>query len=58
MYTTQGNRPTIAFNDGDLKVDCTLPDVVSVSAGDILTIDIDQVEAGSPANISLIIEGG
>lgn len=57
MYTTQGNRPTIAFNDGDKKVDCTLPDVTSVSAGDILTIDIDSIEGGKPRDIILVIEG-
>lgn len=57
MYTTQGNRPTIAFNDGDKKVDCTLPDITSVSAGDVLTIDIDQIEDGKPRDIILVIEG-
>lgn len=57
MYTTQANRPTIAFNDGDNKVQATLPDVTSVSAGDVLTIDIDQIEGGSPGNIILVIEG-
>jgi len=55
LYTTQGNRPTIAFNDGDGKVDCTLPDVTSLAAGDVITIDIDEVEAGDPANCSLIV---
>lgn len=56
-YTTQANRPTIAFNDADNKVDCTLPDIISVAAGDILTIDIDAVQAGTPLDIMLIIEG-
>lgn len=57
MYSTQGNRPTIAFNDGDKKVDCTLPDITSVAAGDVLTIDIDQIESGKPRDIILVIEG-
>lgn len=57
MYTTQANRPTIAFNDSDSKVQATLPDIVSVAAGDILTIDIDQIETGTPGDIILIIEG-
>jgi len=57
MYTTQGNRPTIAFDDGDNKVDCTLPDVTSISAGDVITIDIDQVEAGNPKDLIIMIEG-
>ena len=57
MYSTQANRPTIAFNDADNKVDCTLPDILTVSAGDIITVDIDQVESGDPQNVMLVIEG-
>lgn len=57
MYTTQANRPTIAFNDADNKVQATLPDIVSVAAGDILTFDIDQIETGTPADFAIIIEG-
>jgi hypothetical protein len=43
MYTTQANRPTIAYNDGDSKVDATLPDVVTIAAGDIITLDRKSV---------------
>ena len=57
MYTTQANRPTIAFNDADNKVQATLPDVVIITAGDVLTLDIDAVETGSPAGLTLTIEG-
>lgn len=57
MYTTQGNRPTILFSDGDNKIDATLPDVTSISAGDIITMDIDQIEAGNPADLTLLIQG-
>jgi len=57
MYTTQGNRPTIEYDDADNTVDCTLPDVVAVTAGDIITVDIDEVESGVPQNVILIIEG-
>jgi len=57
MYTTQANRPTIAWDDGDSKVDCTLPDVVTISAGDIITMDIDQKETGTPKDLILIIQG-
>lgn len=57
MYTTQANRPTIAFNDGDNKVSCALPDVTAISAGDVITIDIDQIEGGTPKDVMLIIEG-
>ena len=57
MYTTQGNRPTIAFDDGDSKVDCTLPDVVTVAAGDVITVDTDSIEGGTPQHWMLVIEG-
>lgn len=57
MYTTQANRPTIAFNDADNKVQATNPDVTSVAAGDILTIDIDQIEGGLPGDIILVLQG-
>lgn len=55
MYTTQANRPTIAWNDADKKVDCTLPDVVSIAAGDIVTIDIDQKEGGTPQDLIVCV---
>jgi hypothetical protein len=57
MYTTQGNRPTIAYNDADKKVDCTLPDVVTIAAGDIITLDIDQKETGTPKDLIVVIQG-
>jgi len=57
MYTTQANRPTIAFNDADSKIQAALPDVTAVAAGDILSIDIDTVEAGSPGNLVLVVKG-
>ena len=57
LYTTQANRPTIAFGDADSKVLCSLPDAVALAAGDVVTMDIDQVETGKPMHCSLIIEG-
>lgn len=57
MYTTQANRPTINFADADGKVQATLPDVTSIAAGDIITIDIDQVEGGTPRDVILVIQG-
>jgi len=41
-YTTQGNRPTILATEYDSGETAT-PDVVSLSDGDRLTVDIDQV---------------
>jgi hypothetical protein len=57
MYSNQSNRPTIDYDDSDLKVQATLPNTTSVSAGDILTMDIDQIEGGKPADLALTIEG-
>ena len=49
IFSTQGNRPTItSTNFTDLT---STPDVTSVTSGDYLTVDIDQVGyAGSTAN--------
>lgn len=41
IFTTQGNRPTIAI-DGHAD-DSGTPDVTSVAEGDRLSVDIDQV---------------
>lgn len=48
LYTTQANRPTIAYNDADYRVVATLPDVTSVVIGDELWPDTDQIEDGTP----------
>lgn len=53
IFTTQGNRPTIA--DGDTSVVSVAPDVTSLVKEDVLTIDIDQ--AGSTvAGEDLVVE--
>ena len=54
IYTTQANRPTIA--SGDTTVEADLPDSLSISENDMVTIDIDQVGstiAGS--NLAVVI---
>lgn len=41
IFTTQGNRPTIAISGfSDMTA---APDVTAVSAGDYITVDIDQI---------------
>lgn len=46
IFTTQGNRPTIA--DGATSGGPgTAPNVTAVAAGDLLTIDVDQVGSGT-----------
>ena len=55
LYATQENRPTIQYSDG--IVACTLPDTVNIAAGEVLTVDIDSRESGTPADLTLIISG-
>ena len=45
IFTTQGNRPTIA--DGANVSTFVLPDVVTVAPGDRLSYDIDQIGSGT-----------
>ncbi len=57
IYTTQGNRPTIAASANAGGPGAT-PDVTSLVAGDYLTVDIDQVGstvAGSDLTVSVIV---
>lgn len=58
MYTTQGNRPTVAISGNTQKA--TQPDVLTVADGDYLTIDIDQVGstiAGSDLSLTVWLTG-
>ncbi len=41
IFTTQGNRPTIAISG--TSGSAAVPDVTTISAGDKLTVDIDQI---------------
>ena len=57
VYTTQGNRPTVTQAGGDDQTDATTDmDVTAVAQDDRLEVDIDQVEAGNPQDISIIME--
>jgi len=57
-YTTQGNRPTLAYDDADDTIVATDPDDVDVVTGDILTIDIDQVATGaSGLSVTILLVG-
>jgi hypothetical protein len=54
LWTTQGNRPTIA--DGNTSATITAPDVTAIAQGDVLTLDIDQVGSGTAGeNLSLTL---
>lgn len=57
IFTTQANRPTFAYTDGDNKIVTKTPDVTGVAAGQLLTFDIDQAEGGSPADLIIEVYG-
>jgi hypothetical protein len=46
IYTTQGNRPTIAAS-ANAGGPGSAPDVTSLAAGDYLTVDVDQIGSGT-----------
>ena len=56
IFTGQANRPTLVFNSSSKKVTVTTIDIASVSAGDVLTCDIDQVDGGNPEDIVVTVE--
>lgn len=47
IFTTQPNRPTVAFDAGDnVTEEVTNMDVTSIEGGDILTVDVDEIVTG------------
>ena len=58
LFTTQANRPQIAFGAGNDQIAArTNMDIVAVAQDDKITIDVDQAETGNPADITVTIEG-
>jgi len=56
IFTNQANRPAIAFNDTDRRVTTTTIDFGVFSLGDLITVDVDQIDAGgSPSNLSVVL---
>ena len=55
IFTTQANRPSVTSAAGNNATDSKAPDDTSLSDGDILTLDIDQVEGGSPDTVTVQI---
>lgn len=52
VFTTQANRPSIAAGANSAAE--VVPDVVSVAAGDVITVDVDQIgstTAGSDLSV-------
>lgn len=56
IFTTQSNRPSLAYNDTD-GVTSGTPDVTVVKAGDVLRLDIDSAAAGA-ARMAVVIATG
>lgn len=56
LYVTQANRPTLAYNDADGEVSAVLPDITALIAGDVVTIDCDEKDTGSPLDFTLTLE--
>jgi len=56
VFTTQSNRPSLAFNDTDKKATATTLQAPNFNTGDLITVDVDQIDSGgSPSNITVII---
>lgn len=57
IFTTQANRPQVAA--GENSDDSDTPDVTSISRGDRVTLDIDQVGSttagGNPLMITIVL---
>ena len=53
IFSTQSNRPTLAYNDSD-RVISAIPDIQELSEGDVLSVDIDEAAAGAEG-LSLVI---
>jgi len=53
IFTTQANRPTLAYNEANGWAISGTPDVTTFVAGDVITIDIDQIATGA-ADLSVV----
>jgi hypothetical protein len=57
IFTTQANRPRVVASDADGIGAETTPDVTSVSQGEYLTVDIDQIGSTvAGADLTVVIE--
>jgi hypothetical protein len=53
IFTTQANRPELLWNDPNGWAVSGVPDFTNFVAGDVLTLDIDQVALGSDALVGV-----
>ena len=54
IFTTQANRPQLQWDDADKKAESGTPEVASLSEGDIVSLDVDQIAAGAE-DLSVIL---
>jgi len=54
VYTNQANRPEVDYDDADHIDEGGTPDVTSLTANDIITIDLDQI-APSSSGLDVVI---
>ena len=54
MYTTQANRPTYLTTDTNWVV-ATLPDITSISATDVITVDVDDNGTGVWVDLVVLV---
>jgi len=55
IYSTQGNRPTVTAASGNDAISTTTPDILTFNQDDLFEIDIDEVDAGNPLDLSVTI---
>jgi hypothetical protein len=55
VFTTQGNRPSIAISASKVAV-MAVPDVTALAAGDLLSVDVDQVGSSfAGADLTVVV---
>lgn len=56
VFTTQANRPTVAFSAGANAINRrTNMDVTAVAQNDRIEVDIDAVEGGNPLDVAVMV---
>lgn len=55
IFTTQGNRPTIAATAFAVNAEVTNMDVTAIAAGDYLTVNIDQIGSTLPGEDLVVV---
>jgi hypothetical protein len=56
IFTTQTNRPSIAYNDADGKASQTTIENSAFSAGELITVDVDGIPSGtSSTELTVVI---